>query len=294
MALVDVPTRPSAAARRYAHLVGLAPRHLTSYPGSATTWQNARLPSEGAFVVELPDGALSAPAADRHVRAVLALAAGPAIAARAAPAAAPRPPIVQRPIPFGDRRRAETAAYSARHYGRRTWRLESPAVIVQHFSVTDSADAVHRTFAPDRRDPELGELPGTCAHFVVDRDGTIQQLVDVGTICRHALGLNHTAIGIEHVGRSDRAVMGNPRQLAASLRLTRWLRCRHGIATRDVIGHAESLSSPHFLERVPGLDDYTHSDFGPAAMRTYRRRLAAMPCGPPDAREAAEAARGAG
>ena len=32
-------------------------------------------------------------------------------------------------------------------------------------------------FAADVPDAELHELPGTCAHFVVDRDGTIYQLV---------------------------------------------------------------------------------------------------------------------
>ena len=59
-----------------------------------------------------------------------------------------------------------------------------------------------------------------CAHFVVDKDGTIYQLVAADNICRHTVGLNDTAIGIEHVGR----IAGDPRppaQLAASLRLTR-------------------------------------------------------------------------
>ena len=41
----------------------------------------------------------------------------------AAAAAVARPAIVWRPIPFGARRKAEMAAYSARHYGTRTWRL---------------------------------------------------------------------------------------------------------------------------------------------------------------------------
>ena len=56
------------------------------------------------------------------------------------------------------------------------------------------------TFAADVPDPELHQLPGTCAQFVIDRDGTIYQLVPLTTICRHTVGLNWTAIGIEHVG----------------------------------------------------------------------------------------------
>ena len=55
--------------------------------------------------------------------------------------------------------------------------------------------------------------------------------------------------------------MGNRRQLAASLRLTRWLEERYAIRTRDVIGHNESLSSPYHHERVAALEHQTHGDF---------------------------------
>ena len=91
--------------------------------------------------------------------------------------AAPKPAIVAKPIPFGAQRRAETAAYAKRHYGIATWRLTAPHVIVEHYTATNSFTSVWATFAADTPDPELGERPGTCAHFVVDRDGTIYQLV---------------------------------------------------------------------------------------------------------------------
>ena len=58
------------------------------------------------------------------------------------------------------------AAYSLRHYGRAAWRLRDPKVIVEHVSITGSAAAVYNTFAPDVPDPELGELPNVCSHFV--------------------------------------------------------------------------------------------------------------------------------
>ena len=56
-------------------------------------------------------------------------------------------------------------------------------------------------------DSELHELPGTCAHFVIDTDGTIYQLVSTSIMCRHTVGLNYTAIGIEHVGTSDAQIL---------------------------------------------------------------------------------------
>ena len=52
---------------------------------------------------------------------------------------------------------------------------------------------------------------------MIDRDGTIYQLVPRSIMCRHTVGLNYTSFGIEHVGKSDGDVMGNKRQLAASL-----------------------------------------------------------------------------
>jgi beta-N-acetylhexosaminidase len=131
---------------------------------------------------------------------------------------------------------------------------------------------------PDRPDSELHELPGTCAHFVVDRDGTIYQLVSVKLMCRHTVGLNYTAIGIEHAGFKDSDVLGNQRELAASLRLTAWLKCRYGIRLSNVIGHNESLSSPYHRERVARLRTQTHADMQHSSMRIYRRKLRALSC----------------
>jgi beta-N-acetylhexosaminidase len=189
--------------------------------------------------------------------------------------AAPQPAIVQRPIPFGARRKRETAAYARRHYGIDDYRLRHPHVIVEHYTVTSTFAQAFNTFAPDVPDSELHELPGTCAHFVVDRDGTIYQLVKLSLMCRHTVGLNWTAIGIEHVGYSDAQILHDRRQLAASLELTRWLRCRFGIKVANVIGHSESLSSPYHRERVARLRTQTHGDWTHADMKTYRRKLAA-------------------
>lgn len=184
-----------------------------------------------------------------------------------------RPQIKRWLIPFSPKRKHEMAAYSARHYGERTWRLRRPRAIVEHYAEAGSASAVYNTFAPDHPDPELHELPNVCAHFVVSSSGRIFQLVNLRTRCRHTVGLNWTAIGIEHTGFSDADVLGNRRQLRASLRLTRYLRCRFRIKLRNVIGHAESLRSPFRRERVASLRHQTHGDWRHRSMRTYRRKL---------------------
>lgn len=182
-------------------------------------------------------------------------------------------------IPFPASRKREMAAYARRHYGLDTYRLIHPRVIVEHYTDTPDFQSTYNTFAPDHPDSELHELPNTCAHFVVDRGGVIHQLVLLTIMCRHTVGLNYTAIGIEHVGFSDGEILENPRELQASLALTRWLRCRYGIAVGNVIGHSESLSSPYHHEDVPSLRSQTHSDWLPPDMRIYRSRLRQLGCG---------------
>jgi N-acetylmuramoyl-L-alanine amidase len=190
----------------------------------------------------------------------------------------PKPRIVWDPILFGAQRKAEMVAYVHRHYGsfmRPTWRLIDPHVIVIHYTDGPTFSSAYNTFASDTPDTELHELPATCAHFVIDTDGTIHQLVSLGIMCRHTVGLNWTAIGIEHVGYSDQQILGDERQITASLRLVRWLRCRFHISIKDVIGHNESVTSPYHREDVPSLRTQTHDDFNHTDMRIYRARLRA-------------------
>jgi N-acetylmuramoyl-L-alanine amidase len=193
-------------------------------------------------------------------------------------ASVPLPAIHHWPIPYGAARKLQMAAYSLRHYGEDTYVLSHPKVIVEHYTETADAQQAFNTFAPDVPDSEFHELPNTCAHFLVERNGRIDQLVALSLRCRHTTGLNWTAIGIEHVGFSDAAILGDPVQMAASLRLTRWLRCRYGISLRNVIGHNESLSSPFHRDAVPAFAHQTHSDWNHADMRRYRALLARRPC----------------
>jgi N-acetylmuramoyl-L-alanine amidase len=148
-------------------------------------------------------------------------------------------------------------------------------VIVLHLSVTDTARQVFDTFAPNHPDPELGELPNVCAHYVVAQNGRIYQLVSRRLMCRHTVGLNYASFGIEHVGRSETGVFAHRRQLRASLALVAWLKEHYGIRTRNVIGHNESLRSPYHRERVKALQHQTHGDFPRRFARRYRRLLKA-------------------
>lgn len=214
--------------------------------------------------------AVSPPAVARVVAETAATGPG---SGSAATTRVGRPEIHQRLIHFGAERKRQMARYSKLHYGKAQWRLE-PQGIVQHYTATRSRASVFATFRANDPDPELGQRPGVCAHFVIDGDGTIYQLVPTAIRCRHTVGLNHRTIGVEHVAVSDEDVMGNRRQRAASLRLSAWLAQRHDIPVGDVIGHNESLRSRLHHELYRPWRCQTHGDFRRSTMDRYRRHLA--------------------
>jgi N-acetylmuramoyl-L-alanine amidase-like protein len=206
--------------------------------------------------------------------ATVASTATLALSAHAATAPQPstiKPPITWKKIPFGAKRKRQMAAYSKRHYGVRTWHLTDPEVVVEHYTDGTSFDSAWNYFAANGK--HLGEYPGVCSQFIIDTDGTIYQLVNLGIRCRHAIGMNWTAFGIEHVGTSDRQILRNHAMMRASLRLTVWLMDKYGISWGNVIGHAETLQSPYHHELYASWNCQTHSDWQRRDMRVYRRRL---------------------
>ena len=200
-----------------------------------------------------------------------------ALAVAIALLAPPKPHIVWKPIPFGAKRKAEMAQYAERHYGIHSYVLK-PRVIVEHVTATSTFSSAYNTFAADVPDVELHSLPGTCAHFIVDRDGAIYQLVPLNIMCRHTVGLNYVAIGIEHVGLSDAQVLGDAAQMRSSIALTAWLMTRYRISMANVIGHNESLSSPYYIEHVASWRGQTHQDFNRRDMNVVRAAVAKLPC----------------
>jgi N-acetylmuramoyl-L-alanine amidase len=252
---------------------GIVAGILLALAGCASTSSDAHV--NPSIVASTP---APAPAAAARPPATTTTAPTPAQPPPATQTALPRPVINSWPIPYGSSRKREMAAYSLRHYGEDTYVLGHPKVIVEHYTETATAQEAFNTFAPDVPDSEFHELPNTCAHFLVEPNGRIDQLVALSLRCRHTTGLNWTAIGIENVGYSDQAILGNRAQIGASLRLTRWLRCHYAISLKNVIGHNESLASPYHHDLVPAFQHQTHSDWNHADMVRYRSMLARLPC----------------
>ena len=187
------------------------------------------------------------------------------------------PPIVKKYIPYGKARKKQMAGYAFRHYGVRTWKLTDPKVVVLHYTVSNTASSPWNLFASNTPSPgpsgSAPERPGGCTHFIVDKDGTILQLAPLTTMCRHAIGINHRAVGIEFVEMSSADnILNRPKQRKAGVRLVRWLQAELGIATSNVVCHKMVNNSPYFQELVKGWKN-DHTDWNARQVRDFRARL---------------------
>jgi hypothetical protein len=187
-----------------------------------------------------------------------------------------RPRMDEDFIPYGDRRKHQMARYSRRHYGRARWRLRNPKVVVLHFTGGSSYSSAWNWFASNS--PSRGELPGVCAHFIVGKNGTIHKVVRMRVRCRHAIGLNHTAIGVEMVQETGsgshwaaQQILHRRRQIRPTLRLVAWIKTHFGIRMHNIVGHAMANNSPHFKDLRGWRND--HSDWLWREVRIFRRRL---------------------
>ena len=185
--------------------------------------------------------------------------------------------IIADPVPFTAQRRRQTAAYSLRHYGQCTWQLH-PQVIVLHWTAGSSYEGAHAVFASDA--PDLGELPGDVAHFIIAQNGRIYQQLSTQIRGRHAIGLNWVAIGIEFVqvqGCSshwaDLQILQRIRQIDAGLALVDYLCQRYPIKVKNVIGHAMANDSPFFKDLEGWKND--HTDWQHQDVLRFRRMFGA-------------------
>jgi hypothetical protein len=168
------------------------------------------------------------------------------------------PDMVERPISFSESRSSATRAYAKLHYGSEAVDIE-PTMIVLHWTGIASLEASWKTFdretlPAERGDISAGGAVNVSAHYLVARDGTILRLMPETRMARHAIGLNHAAIGIENVGGAgDRGDL-TPAQVRADAWLVRRLKERHP-GLRRLIGHYETerfRGQAPWKELVPG------------------------------------------
>jgi N-acetylmuramoyl-L-alanine amidase len=195
--------------------------------------------------------------------------------------------IVSKPINF-DRERIElTIAYRRLHQDPAAKDVViQPKMIILHWTGIPSFLSTWNYFNRTRAEAGRAELAAAgevnvSAQFLVDRDGTIYQLMPENWMARHCIGLNHVAIGVENVGDGEKFPL-TPAQVKANAALVRYLAARYPIT--HLIGHMEYRKmerTPFFLELDPKYRN-TKPDPGADFMRQVRALVADLKLqGPP-------------
>lgn len=137
--------------------------------------------------------------------------------------------IIQTPIYFGKTRIDLTKKYIKSHYGIDAKDIKiTPKIVVIHYTAIDDYNRslkrfTEQTLPNDRGDISSASSLNVSAHFMIQRDGTIHQLMPLDIMARHVIGLNYNSIGIENVGGERNIANLTLAQLSSNILLVKWL-----------------------------------------------------------------------
>lgn len=152
--------------------------------------------------------------------------------------------IIRRPVSFSNWRIEETRKYAVKHYSSDNLRIK-PKMIVIHWTVTPDLELAYKIFNREHASGKrhlLKEngLNNVAVPYLVDRDGTVVQLMHELFMGRHVIGMNHYAIGIENIGGMKDTRFLTEAQIKANIKLIRYLKKKYH-QIDYVIGHREYL-----------------------------------------------------
>jgi len=162
--------------------------------------------------------------------------------------------------------------YTLKHYGK-ICREIIPQAVVVHWTAFGTLESNWKYFNAEEMPDDEGRL-NVASQFIVDRDGTIWRLMPENKLARHIIGYNHCAIGIENVGGYGGREDLTEAQLAANVRLIRWLHEKYP-TIKYVFGHyqqGKARASGLFIENVPNYYAIK-TDPGKKFMRGLRTQL---------------------
>ena len=189
--------------------------------------------------------------------------------------------IVQKPIIFTKKRINLTKKYIKKHYGLDVKDITiKPRGIVIHWTGLMKFSWCFNSMnqeqiISDRKYIKRAGLLNVSAHFLIQRDGTINQLMPDNWMARHTIGLNYSAIGIENVGGArDRTEDLTDKQLIANVKLIRYLKQKYP-DIEYLLGHFEYFDMEKtslWLEQNRRYRTYK-ADPGPKFMKKLRANL---------------------
>lgn len=157
--------------------------------------------------------------------------------------------IIDKPLPITENRIRLTHEYAMKHYGISQTEIIPQAVVI-HWTAGHTWESAYKTFYDDiRADGEVN----VSSQFIVDRDGTIYRLTPENFLCRHAIGYNWCAIGIENVGGVDNVEDLTAAQLSANIFLINYLREKFP-TIKYIFGHYQQVTAREsnlYVEHVP-------------------------------------------
>lgn len=149
--------------------------------------------------------------------------------------------IIQKPIDYSKEKIKLSLEYMREHHGldQKTPKI-TPKIIVLHYTAGGTVESNFKYFNNLHLENERSTLKkqsslNVSSHFIIDRDGTIYQLVDPELFARHTIGLNYCAIGVENIGSKAQPL--TDKQVEANAELVRYLTKKYAI--EYVIGHSE-------------------------------------------------------
>ena len=145
-------------------------------------------------------------------------------------------------------------SYFLRNYGQNRLDLK-PSMIVMHYTVVPTAETTMTALTNKK----------VSVHFMVDTDGTVYRLLPTDRRCTGAYGVDHMALSIEMVARTESDLLSRTRQVFSSFCLVRHLMQEHNITAKQVIAHYEVSEGKRRVPEYTDLHDTVFPDRYPPA-----------------------------
>ncbi|MCI6158341.1 MAG: serine hydrolase [Selenomonadaceae bacterium] len=181
-----------------------------------------------------------------------------------------KPDIIQKPVLWNTEREKLTREYALKHYGTEQADIKPQAIILHWTAGSTWKSAYNHFYEPKRDDGSVN----VSSHFLVDRDGTIYQLLPTDVMARHAIGYNWCSIGVENVGGVNGAADLTEAQIRANVKLIRYLQKQYP-DIHYVFGHYEqdaAHATGLYKEKVVGYHS-SKVDPGSKFMQAVRAEL---------------------
>ena len=197
--------------------------------------------------------------------------------------------IKQTPIKFGEERIKLTKEYIKFHYELDVKDIKiTPKIVLVHYTAIQGfeksfARFIEETLPSDRPEILKASTLNVSTHFMVERDGTIHQLMPLDFMGRHVIGLNYSSIGIENVGGEGYKEDLTKEQLKANIFIINYLKKKFP-TIEYVVGHHEYRCFEGTELWLEKYDGYRTKKFdpGPIFMRQLRENLTGFKAAPCD------------